>query len=369
MLKHRRGKKHWTGFTLVELLVVIAIIGTLIALLMPAVQAAREAARRTQCRNNLKQIGLALQGYHDTFKKFPSGGGWMQQEPGGFPGNGCSQYVAILPYIEGTAAYRGWDFSTYVASLAVPPGTMIGFNSPNNVKLATNYNLPWINCPSSALTNNMNAGLAPYTSVPVGNIQVNQYFGIAGAVPFGTFTDTTGFVNPNFIWGGACSSRGMMPDNLCISIRQCTDGTSNTMIIGEMSGYLFDTSGGKHDRRPGNAFAWFVGSPADYEPIFGSAWTLGPHYSVTTIRYSPNAQVTITGGVWSLAGVGSDPGAAGGADADEPNTPLSSFHPSGVLVGMTDGSVQFVNDSINMQILTLLAIRDDGQPVMAFGDQ
>ncbi len=369
------------GFTLVELLVVIAIIGVLIGLLLPAVQAAREAARRTQCRNNLKQIGLALHNYHDVNKRFPSGGGWMQPNNGGFPGNGCSQYVAILPFLEQQGAYRKWDFSNYVASLAVPPGTMIGFNSPNNVSVATTFQLPWINCPSSILTNNNNNGLSAWTAlttppVQIGNIQVNQYFGIAGAVPFGSFTSTDGIENPCgtiFNWGGACSNRGMMPDHYCVRMRDCTDGLSNTMIIGEISNYIYETGpnanpSAKHDRRPGNNFAWFVGSVANYQPFFGSAWVLGPHYSLTTIRYTPNKQVTITAGVWNLQGCGSDPGTLGGADSDESNTPLSSFHPGGAMVAMADGSVQFVGDSIDLQILTLLAVRDDGQPVSAFAE-
>jgi prepilin-type N-terminal cleavage/methylation domain-containing protein len=366
--RHNWQQNRRFGFTLIELLVVIAIIGVLVALLLPATQAAREAARRTQCRSNLKQILLAMHNYHDVAKKFPSGGGWTQRNDGGFPGNGCSQYVAILPFIEAGNVYKQWNFGGYVASLAVPPGTMIGFNDPANVQIALNFVIPWINCPSSALTNNGNVGLKPYTTLPVGGIQVNQYFGIAGAVPFGTFTDTSGFVNPNFVWGGACSSRGMIPDHTCVSLRDCTDGTSNTMMIGEINGYIYDNQGGHHDRRPGNAFAWFTGSTADYIPDFGTAWTLGPHYSVTTIRYSPNSGTAITAGVWSLAGCGSDPGAAGGADADEPNTPLSSFHPSGVMVAMADGSVNFIGNSIDMQILTLLAVKDDGQTVTAFTD-
>src|SRR5512135_122792 len=98
------------GFTLIELLVVIAVIGILVALLLPAVQAAREAARRMQCSNNLKQIGLALHNYHDANKKFPfgsrGGSSWAQT---GIK-DGTNWRVSILPYLEQTALYSKLNF-------------------------------------------------------------------------------------------------------------------------------------------------------------------------------------------------------------------------------------------------------------------
>jgi prepilin-type N-terminal cleavage/methylation domain-containing protein len=94
------------GFTLVELLVVIAIIGILIALLLPAVQAAREAARRSSCTNNLKQMGLAVHNYHDTYKKFPRHG----YQPGDDPWQAYSVSTMILPFIEASNVYNGLDF-------------------------------------------------------------------------------------------------------------------------------------------------------------------------------------------------------------------------------------------------------------------
>ena len=105
------------AFTLVELLVVIAIIGILIALLLPAVQAAREAARRSQCSNNLKQLGLALHNYHDTVKKFPPGGLWAYGNPWGttWPGPNPergSTLVHLLPYVEQSALFDAIDFTS-----------------------------------------------------------------------------------------------------------------------------------------------------------------------------------------------------------------------------------------------------------------
>src|SRR2546426_2956338 len=105
-----RGRFHRGGFTLIELLVVIAIIAVLIALLLPAVQQAREAARRTQCRNNLKQFGLALNNYHSSFNSFPQG---MQQyvehiSPTARP-TLVNAFYQLLPYVEGDLQYNAYN--------------------------------------------------------------------------------------------------------------------------------------------------------------------------------------------------------------------------------------------------------------------
>src|SRR6188508_3723218 len=100
-----------TGFTLVEVLVVIAIIGILVAFLLPAIQAAREAARRTQCQNNLKQIGLAIQNHHDTRKQFPMGRNRFDQFA-------VSWAFFLLPYMEETAVYNSWNSKAKVYEAA-----------------------------------------------------------------------------------------------------------------------------------------------------------------------------------------------------------------------------------------------------------
>src|SRR5262245_7874963 len=98
------------GFTLVELLVVIAIIGVLVALLLPAVQAAREAARRAQCTSNLKQLAMAAHNYHSAKKKFPTGA-HLPDDVGGRPTMGTNLWVELLPYIEEYSLYNRWDFN------------------------------------------------------------------------------------------------------------------------------------------------------------------------------------------------------------------------------------------------------------------
>lgn len=137
------------GFTLIELLVVIAIIAVLIALLLPAVQQAREAARRTQCKNNLKQLALAIHNYHDTFNVLPFGKGLAYT--GGAPYARWSQHAMILPYIDQSPLYNAINFSA-------PPDTpgmggvinfMPAFTSPGGVNTAASQtNIPAFLCPS-----------------------------------------------------------------------------------------------------------------------------------------------------------------------------------------------------------------------------
>jgi hypothetical protein len=158
----------------------------------------------------------------------------------------------------------------------------------------------------------------------------------------------------------------MIPDMFNKSIRDCTDGTSNTLIVGEISGFIYDTAGGQHDRRPGHWFGWHIGGLGEFSPGNAGLWgEIGPHYSTVTVRYAPNSRVTITGGVWSLLGCGSDSGTLS-TDANAANVPLSSFHTGGVQVAMADGTVRFISDNISMNTLTLLAVRDDSQPVGEF---
>ena len=114
------------GFTLIELLVVIAIIAILIALLLPAVQQAREAARRTQCKNNLKQLGLAVHNYHDVFLKFPPGYSQVRlpTSTGAFQGH--SVFYSLLPYIEQANLFATFDHNVPLNNRATAPGVLSG---------------------------------------------------------------------------------------------------------------------------------------------------------------------------------------------------------------------------------------------------
>jgi prepilin-type N-terminal cleavage/methylation domain-containing protein/prepilin-type processing-associated H-X9-DG protein len=203
-----------SAFTLVELLVVIAIIGILIALLLPAVQSAREAARRTQCNNNLKQLGIGLQAYHDTVRKFPPGGFW---NGGQNKGNALSWHVMLLPYIEQLNLYNRFNFNGNY------------YNTP-----ASNYSLclgetPAFLCPSAK------EDRSGTETVGSSHTQPTHYVGVMG--PKGTAPGGAAYPNSygtNFPHGGF-SKAGIMLAGESVKMRDIFDGTSNTFIIGELS--------------------------------------------------------------------------------------------------------------------------------------
>jgi prepilin-type N-terminal cleavage/methylation domain-containing protein len=206
------------AFTLVELLVVIAIIGVLVALLLPAVQAAREAARRTQCTNNLKQFGLALQNFHDTQQAFPAAR-YRDKHP--------TWFALIMPYLEAANEYRMWDFDK--------------FYSDNANREARMVLIPGYFCPSRR--GGGNEGLiapptAPSPRTPQGS--TGDYAGNAGRNVRGADDvpdPITGSRIPDdygVIITPKCFEFGNCPDYKSdIAFKHVTDGLSNTFLMGE----------------------------------------------------------------------------------------------------------------------------------------
>ena len=202
-LRHRPR----TGFTLIELLVVIAIIAILIALLLPAVQQAREAARRTQCRNNLKQIGLALHNYHDSFQTLPPG--WVGMTGGNFDiygTNGWGWAAHILPQIEQNNLYSSLNFKVNLA------------DSSMDVQRTTA--IPTFRCPSDVSENTwkLNDGSVDH------ELATANYVGV-----FGTSDIDDCATSPNSL----CRGEGAFYQNSKTNFRDFSDGLSNTMIVGE----------------------------------------------------------------------------------------------------------------------------------------
>lgn len=311
------------GFTLVELLVVIAIIGVLIALLLPAVQQAREAARRIQCTNHQKQLGLALHNYHDTFGKLPYNA--VPEATTTSKQRGPSWLVRMLPFMEQNAAYDQFEFSG--------DWTMQDGPSPNAAILGQ-LRVPGYNCPSSPLPS-----VETQATNANGNVelQLTDYVGITGSYYVGGTTGTVSTSPQDSSYGDSVYNGMIVPLNgksKAISLAAVTDGTSNTMMVSEQSDYFYNASGNKVYRRSsGHAGrTWGNGGGA-------GTWTS----NVTTIRYPIATE-----------------GGTGNAAHYNVNVALVSAHPGGVLMTLGDASVSFLAETVDFAVLTGLADRQDG---------
>jgi prepilin-type N-terminal cleavage/methylation domain-containing protein len=344
------------GFTLVELLVVIAIIGILVALLLPAVQAAREAARRMSCSNNMKQMGLALHNYHDTYKTLPYGEGAFQTpgsvgRVGGGNWNGPNWRIHILPYIEQGPIYSQLNFA-YTFDACRP-----GFNSaaggPNSV--LSGYTVPVYRCPSSSLAINGREVAPSPTNNNTHNAQLIDYVGVQGAAydeaftesdplsPFATFGTCSGATG----YGGIYCSNGTLVPNKPMKFADITDGTSNTLAVAEQSGPIIDLNGARRRDIRSNYYGGWSGNTGNTTP--GPSWTGGGAWGsgTTAIRYQINLRSAPTG-----------------ADSTwDANTILTSQHPGGIQATKADGSVDFISDTIDMLVLRKMGSKQDGKPL------
>jgi len=340
MLTRRR-----VGFTLVELLVVIAIIGILVALLLPAIQAAREAARRASCSNSLKQIGVALQNYHDTYGRFPIGArnGLGNQW-------GASFYVGLLPFMEQPALFDRWPWATTTYPQDGYPGGNAALRSDTLGVNILGLKLPALRCPSSALpefnTGNNEVYMASYAGI-MGATDDQGRFTEARVRPCCTCCNSDGSTQYN---AGSVSGGGMLLLNESSKIATCTDGTTNVMILGEFSSWAYAGTVPRHIDRSW-PHGWAMGTGRSAKITGGGANDDMRPFNLATIRYPIGTRD------WNLPGIASNGG---------PNNPMTSEHPGGVQVSLVDASVRFLSESTDLELLKFLATRDDGNPLQDF---
>ncbi|MBX3440998.1 MAG: DUF1559 domain-containing protein [Planctomyces sp.] len=305
------------GFTLIELLVVIAIIAILVALLLPAVQQAREAARRTQCKNNVKQLGLALHNYHDVYGKLPLGVLYRH-----------NWRVAILPMLDQGPAYNSLDFVT---------SSFMGNETNANTPILRGWSVPAFVCPSSPLETNPNYG----------GWNPNRYQGHHYAAVGGAFNAGVG--NCLSFYGVMCDN-GPLMINKILGLKDITDGTSNVMLVAEQSNKVLWTGSpswefeGNKSQGPSGFRGGWHGSN---DLAIGTA-QYGQAAGMSTVIYNPNAPC---GDFFQCGVVYSN------------STNLASAHTGGIHVLMGDGSVRFISDSIDLLTFKRIAMRADGATV------
>lgn len=347
------------AFTLVELLVVIAIIGVLVALLLPAVQAAREAARRSQCSNNLKQYGLGIQNYHDTFKTLPFGVRSSRANPASPPTSneryGPSWQVGILPFCEQTNLYDLLDAAERQYNVGWDDGTAQAAGQPPSFRQAAHMQkVNYQRCPSSPLppTDRFNNQW---------ELTATSYVGISGANGDLTFPESR-LRNTPF---GNLSAGGLLIINEVLRMANATDGTSNVIVISETSDWFWQNSppGVGIRRRIDASFnrSWLVGTNYGLT-VPSTPGPTGNHrfYNICTVLHPIGANgkpLGAPGPTYGVNGINQDHGV---------NNPLLSAHPNGVQAVFLDGHVQLLTKQTNILTLKRLATRDDGGPLSDF---
>jgi len=295
-----------TGFTLIELLVVIAIIAVLIALLLPAVQQAREAARRSQCKNNLKQIGLALHNYHDTMNCMPPGWiGVSAGKPDFEGGNGFSWGTFILPYLDQAPLYSKLNFE-------------LDMNDTQNVDMLR-YPLAVYQCPSDPKPDS-------FQTEDAVTLATANYAGVFGLVEPDNCEIPYGTAGSPLTSSGQCVSDGSFFHNSLVRLRDFTDGTSNTLLVGERTTWK---------------------NPVDATDIVYGTWA-------GAVPGEEDSMARVIGHAGHLPNKGHD--------AED----FGSSHVGGAHFVMADGHVTFLSQNMDGGTFQALATRSGGEIVGEF---
>ena len=333
------------GFTLIELLVVIAIIAILIALLLPAVQQAREAARRTQCRNNLHNIGLALHNYHDAYQCFPYSVSHSRSCTAGSAGAGRTRslnhrgWLLLLPYLDQGPLYNQFDFNlaASTADRTTTPGPMPTGPLPgqpgnrNDVVVATK--LPVLLCPSDDGPEMMTTATHPNYSIANGTSNL-----------LGAFTNYDFSVRRsssscnNWILEANSMDRRAFGFDSCSQLRDLQDGPSNTVLVAETTRRVWN---GTYGMTWG--YSKWVGMGVDLAYPFGINFWRCCGWDSPPMQRTPVLIGRL--GDWGTVG---------------------SLHDGGAFVLLGDGAVRFLSENIDATTRNRLAWINDQQPVGEF---
>ena len=338
------------GFTLIELLVVIAIIAVLIALLLPAVPQAREAARRTQCRNNLKQLGLAVFNYESTYTRFPAAGkgiNFSQINLQAFP---TSLFTAVLPYTDQAPLYNQFNFSVHYSNV-------LNRNTSGKPFAATK--IPAFLCPSNAISKGDTLGYGEADYMPIAFVDIDPVTGVRNGQ-----NGVAGGANGTSLGATRDSAFGLYGN----PISNISDGTSNTISVVEQSG------------RPSNLIgkytsATYIGGANGWD---ATQMTGGGTKSAPNRWADSDSGAGVSGQANSIVGSlkqifnGNKIPLNGPADCPwsnnncGPNNEPFSLHVGGVHALLADGSVRFISENLDTQTARRLFGRDDGETVSDF---
>jgi prepilin-type N-terminal cleavage/methylation domain-containing protein len=367
------------AFTLIELLVAITVISILVAIILPAVQQAREASRRVQCRNNLKQIGIALQNYIQMRGVYPPG--YVYNPKAGAPFMGWSWETMLLPMLDQAPLYNSLssqlDQGVPASGWVLSQSELSGFRCPSDVgeSLVANVDIPGINSSTGQPGATMTAEIGFARS---------NYFGVAG------YWDNAGLatgLNASGTAGvvTAKTFRGTFGENSSILPMQIRDGTSNTIIVGERYSPVAatavsvttnsaltttsDTSGGNC---PQNGSSDSTSTDTSISVATESATTGDGIWLAAVSRANSTSGAIVTGQAYVLGDTAASgvPATAVGQNAGVSQrgltTGFGSLHAGGAFYLLGDGSVRYINDSIDLATYRSLGAINDGGPIFDF---